>query len=84
MFGSKPPIRIQGYCRQSQQVGYLRISESFALTWDDIDHENRTLTVNNQIVKRDFGADVRKAVEKTEKRKCAPHGTSPLPKCLSF
>ncbi len=41
----------------------LRISETFALTWDDIDFENRTLSVNKQIVKRNFGADVRKAAE---------------------
>ena len=46
----------------------LRISEAFALTWDDIDLENKTLTVNKQIVKRNFGADVRKAVEKTGKK----------------
>lgn len=44
----------------------LRISETFALTWDDIDLENKTLTVNKQIVKRNFGADVRKAAEKSE------------------
>lgn len=41
----------------------LRISEAFALTWDDIDLEARTLTVSKQVIKRDFGADVRKAVE---------------------
>lgn len=41
----------------------LRISETFALTWDDIDLDNKTLTVNKQTVKRNFGADVRKAVE---------------------
>ena len=46
----------------------LRISEAFALTWDDIDLENKTLTVNKQIVKRNFGADVRKVVEKKGKR----------------
>ena len=46
----------------------LRISEAFALTWDDIDLENKTLTVNKQVVKRNFGADVRKAVEKTGKK----------------
>ena len=34
----------------------LRISETFALTWDDIDFEKRTLSVNKQIVKRNFGA----------------------------
>ena len=46
----------------------LRISEAFALTWDDIDMENKTLTVNKQVVKRNFGSDVRKAVEKTGKK----------------
>jgi len=49
----------------------LRISEAFALTWDDIDFNNRTISVNKQIVKRNFGADVRKAVEhkgKSEQR----------------
>lgn len=46
----------------------LRISEAFALTWDDIDFEKRTLSVNKQIVKRNFGADVRKVVEKKGKK----------------
>lgn len=46
----------------------LRISEAFALTWDDIDLKNRTLSVNKQIVKRNFGADVRKVIEKQGKR----------------
>lgn len=46
----------------------LRISEAFALTWDDIDFEKRTLSVNKQIVKRNFGADVRQVVEKPDKR----------------
>lgn len=46
----------------------LRISEAFALTWDDINFEKKTLTVNKQIVKRNFGADVRKVVEKKGKR----------------
>lgn len=46
----------------------LRISETFALTWDDIDLENRTLTVSKQVIKRNFGADVRRAVEKTGKK----------------
>lgn len=41
----------------------LRISEAFALTWDDIDLTKKTLSVNKQIVKRNFGADVRKAAE---------------------
>ena len=46
----------------------LRISEAFALTWDDIDFDKRTLSVNKQIVKRNFGADVRKVVEKKGKK----------------
>ena len=46
----------------------LRISEAFALTWDDIDLENRTLTVNKQVIKRNFGAEVRKVVEKKGKK----------------
>lgn len=41
----------------------MRISEVFALTWDDIDFQQKTISVNKQIVKRNFGADVRKAVE---------------------
>lgn len=51
-------------------IGYytgLRISEVFGLTWDDIDLENRTLTVNKIIVKRNYGVDVRKTLEKKEK-----------------
>ena len=49
----------------------LRISEAFALTWDDIDFEKRTLSVNKQVVKRNFGADVRKVVEKKGKKRTA-------------
>ena len=46
----------------------LRISEAFGLTWDDIDLDRKVLSVNKQIVKRNFGADVRKVVEKKGKR----------------
>lgn len=45
----------------------LRISETCGLTWDDINFEKRTLSVNKQIVKRNFGADVRKAAGKNGK-----------------
>lgn len=55
----------------------LRISEAFALTWDDIDFEKRTLSVNKQVVKRNFGADVRKVVEKKGKKNSVHHGISP-------
>lgn len=52
-------------------IGYytgLRISEAFALTWDDIDLDKRTITVNKSTVKRNFGADVRKAAAKKGKK----------------
>lgn len=39
----------------------LRISETFGLTWNDIDFENKTISVNKQIIKRNFGIDVRRA-----------------------
>ena len=43
-------------------IGYytgLRISEVFALTWDDIDLEKRTLSVNKQIVRHFCENDVK-------------------------
>ena len=46
----------------------LRISETFGLTWDDIDFEKRTISVNKQIVKRNFGTDVRKVLDKRGKK----------------
>ena len=46
----------------------LRISEAFALTWEDIDFDNKAISVNKQIVKRNFGADVRKVVEQKGKK----------------
>ncbi len=46
----------------------LRISEAFALTWEDIDFDKREIIVNKQVIKRNFGADVRKAVEKKGKK----------------
>jgi len=44
----------------------LRISETFALTWEDIDLDKDVLTVNRQVVKRNFGPDVRKVVDQKE------------------
>lgn len=61
----------------------LRISEAFALTWDDIDLENRTLSVNKQTVKRNFGADVRKAVEKAGKKEMRSSWYFTTPKTAS-
>lgn len=53
-------------------IGYytgLRISEAFALCWDDIDMENRTLSVKKTVVKRNYGVDVRKVLEQKGKKK---------------
>ncbi len=41
----------------------LRISEAFALTWNDIDLEKCIITVSKQVVKRNFGSDMSKAME---------------------
>lgn len=52
-------------------IGYytgLRISEAFGLTWNDIDLEKRTITVNKTILKRNYGVDVRKVMEKKGKK----------------
>lgn len=52
-------------------IGYytgLRISETFALTWDDIDLEARTLTVNKTVLKRDYGVDVRTVMKQKGKK----------------
>lgn len=45
----------------------LRISEAFALTWEDIDFEKQELTVNKQILKRNFGNDVKEGMRKGNK-----------------
>lgn len=62
----------------------LRISESFGLTWDDIDLDKKTLTVSKQIVKRNFGADVRKVVEKKGKKELKSSWYFTTPKYNSF
>lgn len=52
-------------------IGYytgLRISEAFALTWDDIDLDNRTLTVSKTVIKRNYGVDVRKVIDQKGKK----------------
>lgn len=52
-------------------IGYytgLRISEAFGLTWKDIDFENRTISVNKAIVKRNYGVDARKVIEQKGKK----------------
>lgn len=52
-------------------IGYytgLRISEAFALTWEDIDLENSTLTVRKAVVKRNYGVDVRRVLKEKGKK----------------
>lgn len=47
-------------------IGYytgLRISETFALTWDDIDFKNKTLSVDKTVLKRNYGVDVRNVLK---------------------
>lgn len=52
-------------------IGYytgVRISEASALTWDDIDFDKRTLSVNKITVKRNYGVDARKVLEHKGKK----------------
>ena len=52
-------------------IGYytgLRISEAFALTWNDVDFENRTISVNKTVLKRNYGVDVRTVLKKKGKK----------------
>ena len=47
-------------------IGYytgLRISETFALTWDDIDLKNKTISVNKITVKRNYGVEPRRVTK---------------------
>lgn len=61
----------------------MRISEVFALTWDDIDFETREITVNKQVVKRNFGADVRAAVKKYGKKEMRSSWYFSTPKSIA-
>ena len=52
-------------------IGYhtgLRIGEVFALTWEDIDFENSTLTVNKQVIKRNYGVSPLKVLKEKGKK----------------
>lgn len=46
----------------------LRIGEVYGLTWDDIDFNERTLDVNKQTYKRNYGVDVREVMKQKGKR----------------
>lgn len=52
-------------------IGYytgLRISETFALTWDDIDLKNKTISVNKITVKRNYGVEPRLVMKNKGKK----------------
>ena len=40
----------------------LRISECFALTWEDINFEKSTISISKETIKRNFGVDVRQVL----------------------
>lgn len=46
----------------------LRIGEVYGLTWDDIDFNKKTLTVNKLAYKRNYGLDVRKVMKEKGKK----------------
>ena len=54
----------------------LRISEVFALTWDDIDFQEKTLSVNKLVYKRNYlltDEQLEIATSKTEKKRMIAH-----------
>lgn len=46
----------------------VRISECLALTWDDIDFKNRFINISKQVVKRNFGNEIRNVVKNKGKK----------------
>ncbi len=53
-------------------LGYhlgLRASETFALTWEDVDFNNNTISVNKAFGKRNFGNNVRRVLDNRTKEK---------------
>lgn len=70
--------------RYSLLIGFytgLRIGEVYGLTWDDIDLENATITVNKGMYKRNFGVDSRKVIKEKGKKeeKCGWYIGTPKP-----
>ena len=52
-------------------IGYytgVRIAECFGLTWQDVNFENHTITINKTMLKRNFGMDVRQVLLKKGKK----------------
>lgn len=52
-------------------IGYytgLRIGEVFSLTWEDIDLEQRTISVTKSAIKRNFGTEARKVLPEKGKK----------------
>lgn len=57
--------------RYALMIGFhtgLRIGEVYGLTWEDIDFNAKTLSVNKQVYKRNYGVDVRKVMKDKGKR----------------
>lgn len=46
----------------------MRIGEVYGLTWDDIDFEEGTITVNKQIIKRNFEVDTKTRIHGKQER----------------
>lgn len=46
----------------------LRIGEVYALTWDDIDFEEKTLDINKLVYKRNYGVDIRTVMKQKGKK----------------
>ena len=61
----------------------MRISEALGLTWDDVDFDRRRISVNKQVLKRNFGADVRKVIEKKGKKELRSSWYFETPKSAS-
>lgn len=52
-------------------IGYytgVRISECFGMTWNDVDFDARTITINKALLKRNYGMDVRDVLKKKGKK----------------
>lgn len=57
--------------RYALMIGFytgLRIGEVYGLTWDDIDLNKKTLSVNKIAYKRNYGVDVRQVMKEKGKR----------------